>query len=64
MEIDGQWDQEVFASGSGPGLIETGTKLYISNLDFGVSNEDIRVRFSGGSSAKNAQLDFSFCDSL
>jgi THO complex subunit 4 len=27
--------------------IETGTKLFISNLHFGVSNEDIKVPFSG-----------------
>lgn len=26
--------------------IETGTKLYISNLEYGVSNEDIKVLLS------------------
>lgn len=44
MDIDGAWNPEVFgAVGVISGPIETGTKLYISNLDFGVSNEDIRV---------------------
>ena len=28
-----------------PSAIETGTKLYISNLDYGVSNEDVKVCF-------------------
>ena len=25
-------------------VIETGTKLYISNLDYGVSNDDVKVK--------------------
>lgn len=31
------------AQGGRASSIETGTKLYISNLDYGVSNEDIKV---------------------
>lgn len=31
------------AQGGRSSSIETGTKLYISNLDYGVSNEDIKV---------------------
>ncbi|XVE79623.1 hypothetical protein DITRI_Ditri14bG0072900 [Diplodiscus trichospermus] len=38
---------EVFRGQAGwPSAIETGTKLYISNLDYGVSNEDIKELFS------------------
>ncbi|CAN8237496.1 unnamed protein product [Cochlearia groenlandica] len=54
------WQNDVFATdasvaaafghqstGGGVGSsIETGTKLYISNLDYGVSNEDIKELFS------------------
>jgi THO complex subunit 4 len=45
------WKHDMYpavAAGGGAGggrlsAIETGTKLYISNLDFGVSNDDIKV---------------------
>ncbi|CAA7042266.1 unnamed protein product [Microthlaspi erraticum] len=53
---DAMWQNDVFATdasvaaafghqsaGIGGSSIETGTKLYISNLDYGVSNEDIKV---------------------
>lgn len=39
MAYSGQID------GGRSSAIETGTKLYISNLDYGVSNEDIKVIF-------------------
>lgn len=44
------WKHDMYpagAAGGGSGgrvsAIETGTKLFISNLDFGVSNDDIKV---------------------
>ncbi|KAL7173461.1 hypothetical protein ACSBR2_032843 [Camellia fascicularis] len=53
---DSSWKHDMFGADQGgmayPGQaagggrassIETGTKLYISNLDYGVSNEDIKV---------------------
>lgn len=46
---EGQWEHDLFEEGASvaplrPNTgIETGTKLFISNLDFGVSNEDIKV---------------------
>ncbi|KFK24711.1 hypothetical protein AALP_AA8G014900 [Arabis alpina] len=58
---DPMWQNDVFATDAsvaaafghqsvgvlgGGSAIETGTKLYISNLDYGVSNEDIKELFS------------------
>eukprot|EP00250_Pteridium_aquilinum_P008720 c18159_g1_i1 orf=1140-1892(-) len=49
---EGQWEHDLFEEGANvaplrPNTgIETGTKLFISNLDFGVSNEDIKELFS------------------
>ncbi|KAI5083955.1 hypothetical protein GOP47_0000124 [Adiantum capillus-veneris] len=49
---EGQWDHDLYEEGASvaplrPNTgIETGTKLFISNLDFGVSNEDIKELFS------------------
>lgn len=48
---DSAWQHDMFADqavgyaapAARPSAIETGTKLYISNLDYGVSNEDIKV---------------------
>ncbi|KAI5071552.1 hypothetical protein GOP47_0013803 [Adiantum capillus-veneris] len=44
---DGGWRRDMFEDAVGSALgIETSTKLYISNLDYGVSNEDIKELFS------------------
>ncbi|XP_043690257.1 THO complex subunit 4A-like [Telopea speciosissima] len=51
---DSSWQHDMFADpmATNPAqagrasAIETGTKLYISNLDYGVSNEDIKELFS------------------
>ncbi|XP_010907063.1 THO complex subunit 4A isoform X2 [Elaeis guineensis] len=51
---DSAWPHDMYANQTGGysapaarvSSIETGTKLYISNLDYGVSNEDIKELFS------------------
>lgn len=48
---DFTWQHDMFAGAALPGAarapsIETGTKIYVSNLDYGVSNEDIKDLFS------------------
>lgn len=57
------WNHDMFAAadqafpfgqagvGQAASSISTGTKLYISNLDYGVSNEDIKVAFFSLSSS-------------
>ncbi|XP_062195375.1 THO complex subunit 4D-like isoform X2 [Phragmites australis] len=40
------WRPDLFNDSMAATGIETGTKLYISNLDYGVSNEDIKELFS------------------
>ncbi|KAI5066201.1 hypothetical protein GOP47_0018825 [Adiantum capillus-veneris] len=48
--VDNGWRRDVLEDIVGPSVrsvgIETGTKLYLSNLDYGVSNEDIKELFS------------------
>ena len=58
MVTDGAWQHDMFNSPAQAAVagvstgraaasgIETGTKLYISNLDFGVSQDDVKVRVS------------------
>ncbi|KAJ4797824.1 hypothetical protein LUZ62_049070 [Rhynchospora pubera] len=46
------------AASSRVAAIETGTKLYISNLDYGVSNEDIKELFSEVGDIKRYSINY------
>ncbi|XP_020100825.1 THO complex subunit 4A-like [Ananas comosus] len=46
------------APGVAASAIETGTKLYISNLDYGVSNEDIKELFSEVGDLKRYSINY------
>jgi len=63
---DAAWQHDMYpavaATGGGSGgrvsAIETGTKLYISNLDFGVSNDDIKELFSELGDLKRSSINY------
>lgn len=66
---DSAWKHDMFASdqamafstqvgGGRASSIETGTKLYISNLDYGVSNEDIKELFSEVGDLKRSTIHY------
>ncbi|XP_057956093.1 THO complex subunit 4A isoform X2 [Malania oleifera] len=64
---DSTWQHDMFADQAlaypaqavRASAIETGTKLYISNLDYGVSNEDIKREKESRSSEEGTEVVFS-----
>ena len=68
MIAEGAWQHDLFDSGaaasvvpSATGGFETGTKLYISNLEFGVSQDDVKVSYSRSSFLLHLCCVFELC---
>lgn len=63
---DSAWQHDMYSGQMGgypapaakAAAIETGTKLYISNLDYGVSNEDIKELFSEVGDLKRCSIHY------
>ncbi|XP_076911161.1 THO complex subunit 4A-like [Bidens hawaiensis] len=51
-------DQNIGGPGGRASGIETGTRLYVSNLDYGVSNEDIKELFSEVGDLKKYSINY------
>ena len=56
MIAEGAWQHDLYDAGAAASVLpgatggfETGTKLYISNLEFGVSQDDVKVSYSRSS---------------
>ncbi|MFS7943064.1 putative chromatin target of PRMT1 protein [Helianthus anomalus] len=55
------WNHDMFGGldqSGRPSGIETGTRLYVSNLDYGVSNEDIKELFSEVGDLKKYSINY------